>query len=244
MWSALAARWRNWLNSEHKLKKATVSIDYYLRRRKHWQAIETADTKTVFTEIYKHNLWNNEESLSGGGSTLVRTTTIRSQLPEIVKRLGISSILDAGCGDFHWMERIRKQLPVRYTGIDIVPDLIARNQREFSDETTTFIELDITKDQVPQADLVICRECLFHLSDAQVLEALNRFKASGAVYLLATYYPGQTENVDIRAGSCRPINLEVAPFCFPPPRERINEDCPGQCLGLWELGQISTTRRT
>ena len=35
-------------------------------------------SKLPFTLIYEENRWNYEESVSGGGSTLLATTTLRS----------------------------------------------------------------------------------------------------------------------------------------------------------------------
>src|SRR5271154_3391946 len=68
------------------------------------------------------NLWGAEASVSGLGSELDATATLRAELPPLLKRLEATSLLDAPCGDATWIARA--DLGVRLTGIDIVPDLI------------------------------------------------------------------------------------------------------------------------
>jgi len=103
----LKTKYTNWLASDHKLRKLCVSLNYYLFRRKFWQEVQFLNTKDKFTAIYKRNLWNNEESPSGGGSTVRRTIKIRHLLPGLLRLYNIKSICDAGCGDFNWMQHLK-----------------------------------------------------------------------------------------------------------------------------------------
>lgn len=60
----------------------------------------------TFTSIYRNNGWGSLESRSGAGSTLASTANIRRELPGLVERLNIRTLLDAPCGDFNWMKEV------------------------------------------------------------------------------------------------------------------------------------------
>src|SRR5690349_11851139 len=79
----------------------------------------------TFSRIYEQNLWGDKESVSGTGSSITATVVVRSELPALLERLGVQSLLDAPCGDFTWMKEVVGGIG-RYTGVDIVPRLIER----------------------------------------------------------------------------------------------------------------------
>src|SRR5215212_9991686 len=60
----------------------------------------------VFDQIVAENYWRDPESLSGAGSNLRQTETLRRELPGLLSKLSIRSLLDAPCGDFHWMQHV------------------------------------------------------------------------------------------------------------------------------------------
>jgi hypothetical protein len=237
MLTKLKTKYTNWLASDHKLRKLYVSLNYYLFRHKLWGDVQALNAKDKFTAIYKLNLWNNEESLSGGGSTVRRTIKIRQMLPDLLHSYNVKSICDAGCGDFNWMQHL-KCTAITYTGVDIVGDVISRNNIQYGNTNTRFLELDIIHDIVPRVDLILCRQCLFHLSFTDIRAALVNFKASMSMYLLATHQPNVDKNVDIITGGCRAVNWTRPPFNFPEPITTISEDYSGQCLALWRLDDI------
>src|SRR5258705_8660567 len=83
---------------------------------------DRAERLQVFSEIMRANFWGTKESLSGPGSTSARAAAIRDDFLALVRRLGVRTLLDAPCGDFHWMAAL--DLPVEhYIGVDIVPAL-------------------------------------------------------------------------------------------------------------------------
>jgi hypothetical protein len=82
--------------------------------------------KDIFTNIYKHNLWESRESVSGPGSSLAQTRTIIKQLSLLIKQLQVKTLLDAPCGDFHWMKEVNPEIDL-YIGVDIVSELIEEN---------------------------------------------------------------------------------------------------------------------
>ncbi len=197
------------------------------------------DAREVFTNVYRKNWWNNGESRSGWGSELRKTQTIRAALPSFVARNAIGSLLDAPCGDFHWMQHVRWPDGFRYIGGDIVGDLIADNQRAYPG--VTFIALDVLHDPLPDVEAWLARDLMIHFPDAAVWTALEQFRRSSITYLLATTYPNKAENRDIRFGQVRHLNLCAPPFVLPPPREILHEDddpATGRVIGVWRREDV------
>lgn len=223
--------------------RSFVGVRLY-RHLRQWYS-ERKPMEAVFSTIYHRNEWDDSESVSGPGSTLTQTAVVRAKLPGLLAELKANSLLDAPCGDFNWMQETKLHID-QYIGADIVPDLIASNQQKFGSTTRRFVKLDITKDQLPTVDVVLCRDCLFHLSYKAIFAALKNFKASHSQYLLTTTYPHLEENINIPIGGWRPLNLQAAPFNLPEPLELIDEQWidktgqnSGKHLGLWKLENIS-----
>ncbi|HVT18463.1 MAG TPA: class I SAM-dependent methyltransferase [Thermoanaerobaculia bacterium] len=198
----------------------------------------------IFSGIYTNNLWGDPESVSGPGSSREETLAVREELPRLVRRLGVSSLLDAACGDCYWLDHTRLDLD-RYIGVDIVPELIARNRQRLARTGIEFVVNDITRDPLPRADLILCRDCLIHFSFHYISRALQNFRRSGATYLLTTTYSGLGGNHDILTGQWRPIDLELPPFGLPKPLRLLCEKNyrSGSLrlrrnLGLWRLAEI------
>ena len=195
-----------------------------------------------FDRIFRTNLWG-ARSRSGIGSELPSTATLRERLPGFLSALGVASLLDVPCGDFSWLSTI--DLPVDYTGADIVGDLVAANERRFGRPGRRFVRLDLTADPLPPADLILCRDCLVHLSFANVARALANVRRSGAAYLLATTFVEHEANVEIEDGDWRLLNLERPPFSLPPPDAVLMEGCiesngayDDKALGLWRVSRL------
>lgn len=176
--------------------------------------------RDIFNRIYKNNLWGNLESVSGPSSTLARTTNLRAILPKIIYELKIESILDAPCGDFNWMGSVIRELPeIRYTGADIVSDLIEYNSRNNSNlKNVSFLELDITNDKLPSSDMMICRDCLFHFSYFDTYKFFINFINSDIKFLLTTTHVNKSgfDNTNITTGAWRWMDLFLPPYAFHP----------------------------
>lgn len=236
------------------------------------QAMQGKDLSGRFTHIYETNLWGSDTSRSGQGSVLEQVSGIISQLPILLKNVGATSLLDAPCGDFAWMPSVDLR-GVRYIGADIVPDLVARNQakvarlgserNDSAQETVRersiyetkpdsaasyeFQLLDLTKDPLPTVDVVLCRDCLVHLSEEHIWDVIENLKRSGSTWLLTTTFPEHDGFNDIEDGDWRLLNLELAPFGFPTPEALLNEGCTEEdghysdkSLGLWRISELPT----
>ncbi|HEX2978578.1 MAG TPA: class I SAM-dependent methyltransferase [Candidatus Babeliales bacterium] len=201
------------------------------------RASEKPSVEHVFTNIYEKGLWWTGETNSGCGSSLYNTQLIRQEIPRIIKQYGVESLLDIPCGDFNWMKFV--DLGIDYIGADIVGSLINENKRMHQGEKRTFVQLNIITDWLPKADLILCRDCLVHLSIAQIWQTLRNIKRSGCKYLLTTCYSETQTNSDISAGSWRTINLTKEPFNFPMPLLSVNEGYEGdKCLMMWKIEDL------
>lgn len=192
----------------------------------------------TFSEIYEKNLWCSPESVSGGGSEMQNTKVIRRELPILLQKFGITSILDIPCGDWNWMKDV-DLCGASYIGADIVPQLVQRNKENYP--SVDFRVLDITKDTLPKVDLIFVRDCLGHLSNDNVSLALRNCQESGSKYLLATSFTKWDKNPDIVDGGWKCINLMIPPFQLNP-IYLINEDCRegyphynDKCMILFQL---------
>ncbi len=201
-----------------------------------------SEHEKTFTEIYKHNKWKDPESKSGAGSNLHASKKLRLELPRLFNELSIESILDVPCGDFNWMRFIDFE-DKSYIGGDIVKDIITKNNETYGNKQRAFIHLNAAADQIPQVDLILCRDLLVHLSLPDALATLRNFKKSGSKYLLVTTHRSRGKNKDITMGRWRKLNLERTPFNFPKPLKVIYEESPEKVefdkyLGLWRLEDL------
>jgi hypothetical protein len=198
-----------------------------------------------FARIFTTNLWSSE-SRSGLGSELQATAGVREQLPRLLEALDAGSLLDLPCGDFGWLSAVA--LDLDYTGGDIVADLIASNQERFggAGSRRRFVRLDLTADPLPRADVVLCRDCLVHLSFDHIRLAFENLRRSGSTWLLTTTFLDHHENTDIESGDWRILNLTSPPFNLPTPEGVLVEGCvecdgayADKALGLWRIGDLT-----
>jgi SAM-dependent methyltransferase len=198
-----------------------------------------------FRRIHDTNLWGAAASPSGLGSEIDATAVLRDELPRLFEKLGVTSLLDAPCGDAGWINIAN--LRVRTIGVDIVPSLIESLQaRVAAGEIKGEYHLaDITRDSLARCDAILCRDCLVHLSFANVERAVANFRRSGAKWLIATTFPDWQVNRDCEDGDWRALNFERAPFGWGPPVELVNENCleagggwRDKSLGVWRLAEI------
>jgi hypothetical protein len=196
----------------------------------------------TFTEIFKTNAWGSAESVSGPGSTVARGMDFQEELLSLLDAWNVRSLLDAPCGDFNWMRHLLARRDLAYTGVDIVAPLIAANSNTYTTSSRRFICADMTRDDLPKADLILCRDALVHLSFADAHAAIQNFRRSGSSYLLATTFLNHSPNEDVVTGGWRPLNLQAPPFSFPAPLALVDERTAhsgnqyrDKRLGLWKL---------
>lgn len=155
-------------------------------------------------QIYEKHLWggNEYDFYSGIGSHDPKT--INPYLDVVIDFLKSKNnqltVCDLGCGDFN----IGKHLipfTKKYIAIDIVESLIERNRTQFIAENLTFQCLDIAKDVLPNADCVILRQVLQHLSNKEIQQIVNKLKNYKYIILTEHLPDGEfIPNKDIISG--------------------------------------------
>lgn len=209
--------------------------------KSHYAGLSVEDT---FTAIYKNNDWGSSESVSGVGSEVIQTQELIRLLPSLFKQYSIKSLIDVPCGDFNWMQRVSLD-GIKYTGGDIVKDLVEKNNRKYASENINFQQINLLNDPLPQGDIIHTRDCLVHFSYNDIIKAINNIKKSGIQYILTTTYTDRVKNYDITTGDWRALNLELPPFNFPKPLSVILENCTegktmnkDKSLALWKISDL------
>jgi hypothetical protein len=211
--------------------------------------VSSKDLVRKFSKVYKNGLFFGKESLSGRGSDADQTRLIKNELPGILKRLKVGSLLDLPCGDLNWMSEVDLG-DVSYTGADIVPELIDDLKTRFRDTDRQFLCLDSSKDPIVSAyDAIFCRDLLVHLSTQEIASVLRNFKSSKSTYLITTHFTDNRRYKNLPAVSLgigwRAINFRLPPFSFPAPLLELNEGCTegngdfaDKSLAVWKLSDL------
>ncbi len=209
-------------------------------------ALSELSLEERFARIYQTNLWFDAESRSGTGSSLDATARLRASLPPLLRSLNARRLLDVPCGDFNWMRNVDLS-GIDYIGGDIVESIIEANRELYEFPARRFMTVDVTSGSLPHADVILCRDCLVHLSFANIVAAFRTMKASGAQYLLTTTFLSRQVNKDIVDGDWRPLNLAQSPFLLPAPHSVILEDCTEEggayadkALAVWRVSDLPT----
>jgi hypothetical protein len=206
----------------------------------HDLALKLLSRRSIFSRAYKSGAWGSEESGSGIGSELGATESLREYLPGLFKRLGVRKLLDAPCGDWNWMRLVDLE-GIDYVGVDVVPEVIARNQAAHAAPGVRFNVADITRDDLPSADLILCRDCWVHLSFRDAASVLENFRRCGAPWLLISNSPRMSENRNQLTGlSWRYLNLHRPPFNFPAGLEARKDhyDTHDFQITLWRIADL------
>lgn len=185
-----------------------------------------ADTENIFEMIYRQNLWNSDESASGPGSELAYTAGYRRELINFLRERKINSFFDAPSGDLNWVGEIIDATRIEYVGGDISPTAVTLAKRRRPERDVRVF--DICTDKFPKADVWHCRDCLFHLSFADIRRALDRFVASDIEYaLITTNKAFYLKNIDIPTGAHRLVDLERLPIKLPKPMRYLKDFTKG-----------------
>ncbi len=169
----------------------------------------------VFNEIYTEGRWGKDASdrgTSGAGSTVEITREYRAWIEDFIKKNSVTSVVDAGCGDWAFSSRIDWQ-GARYLGIDISTVVIERVKKKHESRTVKFQMGDITED-LPAADLLICKDVLQHLPNELVQKFIrNNLKKGKYKWAVITNDRlAQGPHSDALIGGYRKIDLSKPPF--------------------------------
>lgn len=227
-----------------KCTKHPITFIRYIHFKCNMLLLKSSEDK--FTWIYKYKHWGNIETVSGTGSTLNYTMNLRKELSPLIKKYSIKSLFDAPCGDFNWMKEFLFSENLNYIGGDIVKPLIDSLNKKFHSNKISFIHFDLTKNIPPETDMMICRDCLFHLSNNEIKNVLQNFIDSKIPFLLTTTHINSGKlfsNSDIVTGNFRLLDLTSDPFNLPIEVLFSIEDWmppePARKMCLWSREQVA-----
>jgi SAM-dependent methyltransferase len=206
-----------------------------LRYQEHIDRLAGRDPAEIFTYLFDSNL--------AGSPSPDSTAALRAELPALLRRLRARTLLDAPCGD-GWLAAADLGR-VDYIGADIVAGLVAGNAERYPGPGRRFVRLDLIRDPLPWADVVLCRDCLVHLNYPQIFATFANLRRSRSRYLLTTTFVELDANADVDTGDWRPLNLRLPPFRLPEPVALIVEGCTeaggayaDKALGLWKIADL------
>ena len=163
----------------------------------------------AFTLAYETGQWHHG---SGSGSSPANTRAYRAFLAAYLRDNHVRSVLDIGCGDWQF-SRLIDWTGVIYTGMDVVPAVIARSWARYARPQVRFEYGDVLDGyKMPDADLILCKDLLQHWPDAAITELGARLAGRRA---LLTYDLAAGGHRDIVPGGHRPLDLAAPPFCWP-----------------------------
>lgn len=188
------------------------------RIRRHYSRLSLRE---VFIRIYETRAWGGPYC-SGSGSDPTVNAEYLDYVSRLIAERGVRTVVDLGCGDFRIGAEISKA-GVRYEGVDIVPDLIARNRREFGGRNVHFHCLNIVEDNLPSGELCIVRQVLQHLTNAEIEKALERLLEAYRLCLVTEHIPSgefipnldKPHGPDIRLCDGSGVMVDEPPFSRP-----------------------------
>ncbi|BBM99710.1 hypothetical protein MPTK1_1g23220 [Marchantia polymorpha subsp. ruderalis] len=208
------------------------------------QNMETQERSRVFEKIFREDYWGGGESRSGPGSRKDYTANVRKLLALAIKTYGVKELLDSPCGDVNWQTLTEGFNATTYTGFDIVPDMIRKNEATFQGwPNMKFARVDFTNtpiDETVRPDLIICRDAIQHNALKDGLRGLANLESTGAKYILTNWHSPPRPNKDIKFGDFYLIDVFTRPFNFSKPEMFISEgvnghNSEGKFAGLWKL---------
>ncbi|WP_405251745.1 class I SAM-dependent methyltransferase [Dokdonia sp. Asnod3-C12] len=161
-------------------------------------------TKKAMEQVYDLKLWGAgiSDFYSGEGShhpeiVVPYVEAVTAFLSSFEEPL---AVCDLGCGDFNIGSKLVPYAQ-KYTGVDIVEDLIAHNKTTFKNEGLAFKCLDIATEVLPEGDCVILRQVLQHLSNREIASVVDKLASFKYVILTEHLPEGDfTPNQDIISG--------------------------------------------
>jgi SAM-dependent methyltransferase len=168
----------------------------------------------VFTAIYEAGQWHNG---SGSGSQPANTGDYRDFLAKYIHENELTSAVDVGCGDWKFSWLVTWPEDFAYLGIDVVEQIIRINRHDWTDwgvADIQFMAADVmAMDELPPADLVIVKDVIQHWPN-DAIHHLGRLLAGRRALITQESMGGFELNQDIPPGGCRPVNLQLEPFCW------------------------------
>lgn len=215
-----------------QVKRLAAAID---RRRHNNPDAQHDRRRGVFQAVYSRGVWGKDGATpfySGLGSNGLAAEFYVERMAALLnqnsRELGRPlRVVDIGCGDFRIGKALTDRLPeLNYLGCDIVPELVAYNNKVYSNERIQFKALDAVCDPLPEADVCLVRQVFQHLSNTDIQSVLANM--SYPVVYVTEGHPvrkrgsanpdkvvGPSVRFDWQTGQGRGVELSEAPYCLP-----------------------------
>lgn len=233
------------------MKNLFRSIFFKKRRSKTTpQAYEGLSRKDAFSKVYKDGIWSGtlpDDSTFHSGEGSRDATVIAPYVLAVTGHLTDLgpdvTVADIGCGDFNVGRQIAPSAG-RYCAFDIVPELIDHLKETEATDRLTFHVLDLAEDPLPKADVILVRQVLQHLSNADIATFAAKVPAICKNLIVTEHLPSSPDfkpNMEhqsgpgIRLGINSGVVLSAPPFNLAAQNERVL--CEIQAFG----GRIQTT---
>jgi hypothetical protein len=183
----------------HLIKAMTPAIlrDYRLR----WLVARTRRRSSarpvaeVFADAYRRQQWTptdaHQKFSSGPGSGIAFAQPYCEWVSIFARENNITRLVDLGCGDFRVGQSLLAGGDFEYTGIDIVPALVAHYRQRFGSPKVRFACLNIIDDDLPHGELCLIRQVLQHLSNREIHATLRKCAAYPYVLITEHLYVGR-----------------------------------------------------
>ena len=185
-----------------------------------WPAPAAKPTEQAFVDIYNDATWGKNErgaASSGTGSTRSSTLLYRTYLEKFLERNHITSVVDAGCGDWEFSSAI-DWTGIDYKGYDIVDDVVKHDTEKYGKPNIHFFHANVVDADLPPADLLIAKHVLQHLPNADVKKFLDTQLKKYKFALITDSVNPRTmsgANHDITPGQFRELDPTAPPFSVP-----------------------------
>jgi hypothetical protein len=189
----------------------------------HHALVANKPMQKAFEDIYNAGYWgsNTDPSrglggTSGTGSTLDATVYWRTFLTAFMKANHITSVVDAGCGDWVFSHTI-DWTGIDYKGYDIVDSVIQADRKSYEAPNIHFFAANMIETDLPPADLLISKHVLQHLPNDAVAKFTAQFSKYRHVLIVNGVDPItlSSDNPDITPGNYRELDITAPPFDVP-----------------------------
>ena len=232
-----------------------------LKVRQRWlldRAISRSDrmfagktAREIFSEIYREGLWgrlsNGAQFCSGHGSHMPKhIEPYIKATGDFLSSLGSKpDVVDLGCGDFNVGSRLRPFCG-KYIACDVAAPVLEFNKQNYTDLDVDFRQLDIIESELPQGDVVLIRQVLQHLSNADIQKIATKLCKYKYLVLAEVIPAGEfVPNLDqptgvssrMARGLMSGVVLTAPPFLLRAKAERV------LCVSYdeYSLGSLVTT---
>jgi SAM-dependent methyltransferase len=180
------------------------------------------DCAEVFSSYYEDRIWGVAEDgdpSSGWGSFPQYAKPYMDYLVNFIQTNQIHSVVDLGCGSWEFSRYIDWS-NVNYIGVDAAQSMIELDQMKLGSDNITFIHGDILTMDLPEGELMVCKDVLQHLQNADIATFLSRIGKYRHCLITNDLAISKTDSMELtesnrenrERGENRPLDLTKPPF--------------------------------